>query len=59
MPKGPNGEKRPADSIGLAVHIAKIATGEVEDQDGRSHEEEDSITVPEQRPLRRKPKKSA
>lgn len=31
MPKGPRGEKRPADAIGRAVHIAKIATGEVED----------------------------
>ena len=31
MPKGPNGQKRPADAIGLAVLIGKIATGEVED----------------------------
>lgn len=31
MPKGPNGEKRPADAVGLAVMIGKIATGEVED----------------------------
>lgn len=31
MPKGPRGEKRPADAIGRAVHIAKIATGEIED----------------------------
>lgn len=31
MPKGPNGEKRPADAIGLAVHIGRIATGEIED----------------------------
>ncbi len=31
MPKGPNGQKRPADVIGLAVMIGKIATGEVED----------------------------
>ena len=30
MPRGPNGEKRPADAIGNAVMIAKIATGEVE-----------------------------
>ena len=28
MPKGPRGEKRPADAIGLAVKIARIATGE-------------------------------
>lgn len=31
MPKGPRGEKRPADAIGLAVMIGKIATGEVDD----------------------------
>lgn len=31
MPKGPNGEKRPADAIGRAVHIGRIATGEIDD----------------------------
>lgn len=31
MPKGPNGQTRPADVIGNAVHIARIATGEIED----------------------------
>lgn len=31
MPKGPRGEKRPADAVGLAVHVARIATGEIED----------------------------
>ena len=31
MPKGPNGEKRPADAVGLAVLIGRIATGEVDD----------------------------
>ena len=30
-PTGPNGEKRPDDAVGLAVHVAKIATSEVED----------------------------
>ena len=29
MPKGPRGEKRPADAIGRAVMIGKIATGEI------------------------------
>jgi len=29
MPKGPKGEKRPADVVGCAVHVAKIATGEI------------------------------
>ncbi len=28
MPKGPKGEKRPADIIGCSVMVAKIATGE-------------------------------
>ena len=32
MPKGPRGEKRPADAIGRAVHVAKIATGEIDDE---------------------------
>ncbi len=31
MPKGPRGETRPADVIGNAVHVARIATGEIED----------------------------
>lgn len=32
MPKGPRGEKRPADAIGRAVMVARIATGEIEDE---------------------------
>ena len=31
MPRGPKGEKRPADMNSCAVMVAKIATGEVED----------------------------
>jgi hypothetical protein len=31
MPKGPKGEKRPADVIGAAITVAKIAKGEIED----------------------------
>ncbi len=31
MPKGPKGEKRPADAVGTAVMVAKIATGEIEE----------------------------
>ena len=34
MPKGPRGEKRPADVVGCAVMVAKIATGEIEEQYG-------------------------
>ncbi len=32
MPKGPRGEKRPADVIGAAVKIMRIATGEEQDE---------------------------
>lgn len=32
MAKGPKGEKRPADAVGAAVVVAKIATGEIEDE---------------------------
>lgn len=32
MPTGPRGEKRPADVIGAAVMVAKIATGEIEEE---------------------------
>jgi hypothetical protein len=32
MPKGPKGQKRPAHVIGAAVIVAKISTGEIEDQ---------------------------
>ena len=32
MPKGPRGEKRPADVVGNAVKVARIATGEIEDE---------------------------
>ena len=32
MPRGPNGEKRPGDAVGCAVMVAKIATGEIEEE---------------------------
>ena len=31
MPRGPKGEKRPADAVARAVMVARIATGEIED----------------------------
>ena len=38
MPKGPKGQKRPADVIGCAVMVAKIATGEIEEvSDGKDY----------------------
>lgn len=40
MPKGPKGQKRPADVIGNAVLVMKIATGEAEEsgvtEDGKN-----------------------
>jgi len=39
MPRGPKGEKRPADVIGNAVHVMRVATGEIEDistEDGKN-----------------------
>jgi hypothetical protein len=36
MPRGPKGEKRPADVIGNAVMVARIATGEIEDASGKA-----------------------
>ncbi len=36
MPKGPKGEKRPADVIGAAVKVMQIATGEIEIQARRA-----------------------
>ena len=32
MPKGPKGEKRPADVIGNAVKVMRIATGEEQEE---------------------------
>ena len=34
MPRGPKGEKRTADVIGNAVHVMRIATGEIEEDRG-------------------------
>ena len=31
MPKGPKGQKRPANVVGCAVTVAKISTGEIEE----------------------------
>lgn len=38
MPKGPKGEKRPADVIGNAVHVMRVATGEIENDADESKE---------------------
>lgn len=31
MPKGPQGQKRPTDTVANAIRVAKIATGEVDE----------------------------
>jgi hypothetical protein len=39
MPRGPKGERRPADTIGNAVMIGRIATGEIDEiatEDGKN-----------------------
>jgi hypothetical protein len=40
MPRGPKGEHRPADVIGNAVHVMRLATGEIEEsfpaEDGKN-----------------------
>jgi hypothetical protein len=38
MPKGPCGEKRPADVIGNAVHVMRIATGEISEDTSKSEQ---------------------
>lgn len=41
MPKGPRGQKRPADVIGNAIVVAKIATGEItEEANGKEYARE-------------------
>ena len=35
MPTGPRGQKRPSDVIGSAVHVARIATGEIKEELGK------------------------
>lgn len=49
MDIGPNGEKRPDDPISRAVMIAKIATGEIEEEYA---EEDQTLERPRQAPRR-------
>ena len=32
MPRGPNGEQRPTNTIANAVHVMRIATGQIEEE---------------------------
>jgi hypothetical protein len=34
MPKGPQAQKRPADTVANAIRVAKILTGEIEEDTG-------------------------
>jgi hypothetical protein len=36
MPKGPQGQKRPADTVANAIRVAKVLTGEIEEDMGDS-----------------------
>jgi hypothetical protein len=45
MPKGPQGQKRPADVIGNAVRVMRIATGEVEEEYDASEEGKDQAAA--------------
>jgi hypothetical protein len=45
MPKGPRGEKRPADVIGNAVRVMRIATGEAEEEYDTSDEGKDQAAA--------------
>ena len=45
MPKGPKGEKRPADVIGNAIKIARIATGEDADDVAGTDDGKDAAAV--------------
>ena len=35
MPKGPQGQKRPADTVAAAIRVARILTGEIEEDTGQ------------------------
>ncbi len=45
MPRGPKGQKRPADVIGAAIQIAKIATREIEEDLGETEDGRDKAAV--------------
>ncbi len=45
MPKGPKGEKRPADPIATAVKVMRIATGEEEETVEKTDDGKDAAAV--------------
>jgi hypothetical protein len=45
MPKGPQGQKRPADTVANAIRVAKILTGEVEEDTGDSDKDKAALAL--------------
>ncbi len=45
MPRGPKGEKRPADVIGAAIMVAKIGTGEIIDAKPESSKDDAAVSL--------------
>lgn len=45
MPKGPKGEKRPADVIANAIKVARIATGEEPEEIEKTDDGKDAAAV--------------
>jgi hypothetical protein len=45
MPQGPKGERRPADVIGAAVKVMRIATGEEPEDYGRAPKDPASVAL--------------
>lgn len=45
MPKGPKGERRPADVIANAIKVARIATGEEPDEIEKADDGKDAAAV--------------
>jgi hypothetical protein len=45
MPKGPQGQRRPADTVSNAIRVAKILTGEVEESMGDSGKDAGAVAL--------------
>jgi len=52
MPRGPQGQKRPADTVANAIRVAKILTGEVEEDMGDSGKDKGARPQGRSRPPR-------
>ena len=44
MPTGPNGERRPANTIEAAIQVARIAVGDIEEDYGKKPETKSAQT---------------